>query len=162
MMDCRLDSMSAISRGTAARRSQRLPGPCPWRPPFADPSPGRWRRSASAPRPAREVEDQSPGSWTAPPEEYVVGKGCECQQPEKRTEYLSHVPPPAVPGYSMPVSRRAASDIMLWFHGGSNTSSTSASTTVGTRSTLVRTSSTNTSPIPHPGAVSVIRMFTLR
>ena len=51
---------------------------------------------------------------------------------------------------------RAASDIIALFHGGSNTSSTSASAMVGTRSTLVRTSSTRMSPMPQPGAVRVI------
>src|SRR5690606_19584769 len=50
-----------------------------------------------------------------------------------------------LPAYSIPVSRRAASDIMLWFHGGSNTSSTSASAIVGIISSLLRTSSTRIS-----------------
>ncbi|KAG0907623.1 hypothetical protein G6F40_018101 [Rhizopus arrhizus] len=56
----------------------------------------------------------------------------------------------------MPVSSRAASDIMCWFHGGSNTSSTSASATVGIISSLLRTSSTRMSPMPQAGAVRVI------
>src|SRR5687767_15978453 len=46
--------------------------------------------------------------------------------------------------YIIPVCRRAASDIMLWFQGGSNTSSTSARATVGTISTLSFTSCTST------------------
>jgi len=56
----------------------------------------------------------------------------------------------------MPVCKRASSDIMVWFHGGSNTNSTFARATVGTICTLSRTSWTRTSPIPQPGAVKVI------
>ncbi len=67
---------------------------------------------------------------------------------------------PARHVYIMPVSRRAASDIMCRFHGGSNTRSTSASATVGIISSLLRTSSTRISPMPQPGAVSVILMAT--
>src|SRR6478752_4733909 len=48
------------------------------------------------------------------------------------------------------------------FRGGSNTSSTSASVTVGIISSLLRTSSTRMSPMPHAGAVSVIRISTSR
>ena len=46
--------------------------------------------------------------------------------------------------------------VMVWFHGGSKTRSTSATAIVGMSSTLARTSSTSMSPMPHPGAVSVI------
>ena len=51
---------------------------------------------------------------------------------------------------------------MLWFHGGSNTSSTSARLIVGMTSTLSFTSCTSTSPMPQPGAVSVILISTMR
>src|SRR5690606_6584494 len=60
-------------------------------------------------------------------------------------------------GQNMPVSSRAASDIMCWFHGGSNTSSTSASAMVGISSSASRTSATRMSPMPQPGAVRVMR-----
>src|SRR5690606_35445765 len=63
---------------------------------------------------------------------------------------------------NIPVSSRAASDIMLAFHGGSNTSSTSASATVGIISIRLRASSTRISPMPQPGAVRVIFTDTLR
>ena len=39
--------------------------------------------------------------------------------------------PRRVPRHSSPASSRASSDIIDWFHGGSNTSSTSARSTVG-------------------------------
>ncbi len=62
---------------------------------------------------------------------------------------------PATTVQSMPVSSFAASDIIEWLHGGSNTRSTSASATVGIISSLVRASSTRMSPMPQPGAVRV-------
>src|ERR1700683_3394404 len=62
----------------------------------------------------------------------------------------------------IPVCSRASSDIMLWFHGGSKTSSTLARVTVGTICTFSRTSCTRTSPMPQPGAVSVILISTVR
>src|SRR5690606_40826591 len=58
---------------------------------------------------------------------------------------------------NIPVSSRAASDIMWRFQGGSNTSSTSASATVGISSSASRTSATRMSPMPQPGAVRVMR-----
>lgn len=74
--------------------------------------------------------------------------------PQAATWHGAQAPNPTV--HSMPVSSLAASDIMDWFHGGSKTRSTSASSTVGISSSLVRTSSTRMSPMPQPGAVSVI------
>ena len=60
--------------------------------------------------------------------------------------------PATVAAYSIPVSSRAASDIMLRFHGGSNTSPASASATGGVISRFLRTSSTGASPMPPAGA----------
>ena len=62
--------------------------------------------------------------------------------------------------YSIPNSSFAVSDIISRFHGGSNTSSTSVLATVGISETFARTSSTKISPMPQPGAVSVITMVT--
>ena len=53
-----------------------------------------------------------------------------------------------------------ASLIIAWFHGGSHTSSTSASPTPGTPSTFDFASEAITGPMPQPGAVSVILMST--
>ena len=64
--------------------------------------------------------------------------------------------------YIIPVCRRAASDIIDWFHGGSKTSSTSTLRIVGISFSLSRTSATSTSPMPQPGAVSVILTATSR
>src|SRR5215472_3268961 len=63
---------------------------------------------------------------------------------------------------NMPVWSRAASDIIDWFQGGSKVSDTCASRTVGIRCSLSRTSSTSISPMPQPGAVSVICASTVR
>src|SRR6185369_15381405 len=60
----------------------------------------------------------------------------------------------------MPSCSFAASDIMLRSHTGSNTTSTSASFTSGSVSTLCFTSAASTGPMPQPGAVSVILIFT--
>src|ERR1700690_219092 len=62
----------------------------------------------------------------------------------------------------IPVCRRASSDIMVWFHGGSKTNSTSARGTVGTICTFSLTSCSRISPMPHPGAVRVILIATVR
>src|SRR5262249_14091113 len=61
----------------------------------------------------------------------------------------------------MPSCSFAASDIMLRSHTGSNTTSTSAAFTPGRDSIFPLTSCASTGPMPHPGAVSVILIFTL-
>lgn len=50
----------------------------------------------------------------------------------------------------------AASVIMPWFHGGSQTSSTLASSIGSSEMSLFCTSCASTGPMPQPGAVSVI------
>src|SRR5436190_3990969 len=60
------------------------------------------------------------------------------------------------PRYISPNCRRAASVIMPWFHGGSQTNSTFASSISSTANSLFCTSCASTGPIPQPGAVNVI------
>src|SRR5688572_17847782 len=55
-----------------------------------------------------------------------------------------------------PSCRRAASLIMLWCQGGSQTTSTFASSTPSIINNLFCTSCASTGPMPQPGAVSVI------
>ena len=57
---------------------------------------------------------------------------------------------------SRPSCSFAASVIMLWFHGGSQTSSTFASSIGSSEINLFCTSCASTGPMPQPGAVRVI------
>src|SRR5215469_9107763 len=59
-------------------------------------------------------------------------------------------------GYISPNWSFAASVIMLWFQGGSQTSSTFASSMGSSASSLFCTSCASTGPMPQPGAVRVI------
>src|SRR5437763_715491 len=65
-------------------------------------------------------------------------------------------PPYAPRGYISPSFIFPASLIIAWFHGGSHTSSTSASLTPGTLSTFDFASAAMVGPMPQPGAVRVI------
>src|SRR5437763_15612437 len=65
------------------------------------------------------------------------------------------------PGYIIPSFIRPASLIMLWFHGGSHTSWTSASSTPSIDKILLWASCAIAGPIPQPGAVNVIFTSTL-
>src|ERR1035438_6631085 len=58
--------------------------------------------------------------------------------------------------YINPSCNFAASVNMLWFQGGSQTSSTDTSSTASRPSNLFCTSCCNTGPMPQPGAVKVI------
>src|SRR6185437_7328182 len=58
--------------------------------------------------------------------------------------------------YISPSCNFAASLSMLWFQGGSQTSSTETSSTDSRLSNLFCTSCCNTGPMPQPGAVKVI------
>src|SRR5688500_15960479 len=58
--------------------------------------------------------------------------------------------------YTIPSFIRPASLIMFWFHGGSQTSWTSASSTPSIVRILLCASCAIAGPIPQPGAVSVI------
>jgi len=66
------------------------------------------------------------------------------------------IEPPHVGTYMRPSCSRAASVIMPWFHGGSQTSSTFTSSMPSRQRSLFCTSCTSTGPMPQPGAVSVI------
>src|ERR1017187_2461802 len=78
-----------------------------------------------------------------PPPRLALGKVCNDAMRAKTrfhvsvlpgcsTNYRSPLAPkPSSLNYNMPVSSRAASDIIVWFHGGSKTRATSASATVG-------------------------------
>src|SRR5438128_11792590 len=58
--------------------------------------------------------------------------------------------------YTNPNCSFAASVIIPWFHGGSQTNSTFASSISSTDSSLFCTSCASRGPIPQPGAVTVI------
>src|SRR5439155_24886851 len=60
------------------------------------------------------------------------------------------------PLYINPNCNFAASVIIPWFHGGSQTNSTFASSISSTDSSLFCTSCASTGPMPQPGAVNVI------
>src|SRR5438477_9776711 len=62
---------------------------------------------------------------------------------------------------TIPSFIRPASLIMFWFHGGSQTSCTSASSTPSILRILLCASCAMAGPIPQPGAVNVIFTSTL-
>src|SRR5262249_50454336 len=67
---------------------------------------------------------------------------------------------PTADDQSRPSWSRAASDIRLWSHGGSNVTSTRTSVTPGTARALRSTSSGNDCAAGQPAAVSVMRTAT--